>query len=309
MKGDINKPECSVLDGEFTYTEVIGGIKRLKKGKATAFDAITNDLIKSSGNTIAPFLTKLFNKLVFFQHFPVHWSTGLIVPIHKNGDMADPNNFRGITLNNSISKLYTLLLNDRLTLFCENNHIISDNQIGFRKNFRTSDHVFTMKTLVEKSFASNKKLFTCFVDFRKAYDTVWRDGLIFKLLNNGVSNKFCNIIQNMYRNLQCSVRLPLGISMPFESKVGLKQGCNLSPMLFNIFINDLIKEIEEINDDAPYLGEIPVGCLFYADDLVLISETGDGLQKVLDILHRFTKKCFLEINLSKTKCLTFVKVS
>ena len=302
-----NNQECPVLDRDFTSTELMAGIKRLKRGKATAFDAITNDLIRAAGGIIAPILTSLFNKLSFFQHYPLQWSTGLIVPIHKNGDNSDPNNFRGITLNNSISKLYTLLLNDRLTDFCENNKVISDNQIGFRRNFRTSDHVFTLKTLIDQAFSSEKKLYTCFVDFRKAYDTVWRDGLILKMLSNGVSNRFCDIIQAMYQNLQSSVQLPCGISMPFQSKVGLKQGCNLSPMLFNIFINGLIKKLGETDGDAPMLGEIPVGCLFYADDLVLISETKEGLQRSIDTLYEFINEWFLEVNLSKTKCLIFEK--
>ena len=161
--------------------------------------------------------------------------------------------------------------------------------------------------MVDQAFSSKKKLYTCFVDFRKAFDTVWRDGLILKLLNNGFSNKFCDIIQGMYVNLQSCVQLPNGISMPFQSKVGLKQGCNLSPMLFNIFINDLIEMINENPGDPPMLGQTPVGCLFYADDLVLVSETKEGLQNSLDILHHFTKSWFLEVNLSKTKCLIFEK--
>ena len=111
----------------------------------------------------------------------------------------------------------------------------------------------------------------------------------------------------MYSGLQSCIRLNDSISIPFQSTVGLKQGCNLSPLLFNIFINDLVVELNTTEGDAPLLGQSPVGCLLYADDLILISESKTGLQKSLDNLESYIKKWFLEVNLSKTKCLTFSK--
>jgi len=233
--------------------------------------------------------------------------TGLIVTLFKSGDNGNPDNYRGITLNNSISKLYTLILNNRMTQFCENNNIIKDNQIGFRNKFRTADHVFTLKTLIDQSFAKKKPLYACFVDFKKAYDSVWREGLFLKLLEAGFSCKFVKTIQGMYTGLQSCVQLSNGISIPFASVLGLKQGCNLSPMLFNIFINKLIVDLDKTDGDAPKLGHLLVGCLLYADDLVLLSETKEGLQKQLDTLNKYMSEWFLEANVSKTKCITFKK--
>ena len=79
-------PECHVLDRDFSVSDIVYGIKRLKRGKATAFDAITNDILRASSNAIAPTLANMFNKLAFFRHFPKHWSLGLIITIHKSGD-------------------------------------------------------------------------------------------------------------------------------------------------------------------------------------------------------------------------------
>ena len=128
-------------------------------------------------------------------------------------------------------------MNERLTQFCDSKGLIKYNQIGFRKGFRTSDHVFTLKTLVDQAFSTNKKLHVCFVDFNKAYDSVWRNGLFLKLLRNGISSKFVNLLRNMYSRLQGCIYLQNGISVPFKSLVGLKQDCNLSPLLFYIFVN------------------------------------------------------------------------
>jgi hypothetical protein len=221
--------------------------------------------------------------------------------------LDDPDNFRGITLNSSVSKLFTLLLNERLSDFCDSKGLISDNQIGFRKGSRTSDHIFTLKTLIDQSFANKKKLYVCFVDFKKAYDTVWRNGLFLKLLRNKVSVNFVNLLTDMYSRLQASVNLPNGLSMPFKSLVGLKQGCNLSPLLFNLFINDIMEMMQSTSCDAPSLELMKIPCLLYADDLILISETKAGLQESLNTLNKFTKQWFLEINPKKTKCLTFSK--
>ena len=160
--------------------------------------------------------------------------------------------------------------------------------------------MFTLKTLIDQSFAKKKPLYACFVDFKKAYDSVWREGLFLKLLEAGFSFKFVKTIQGMYAGLQSCVQLPNGISIPFTSVLGLKQGCNLSPTLFNIFINKLIDVLDNTDGDAPKLGHLLVGCLFYADDLVLLSETKEGLQKQLDTLNRYISEWFLEANISKT---------
>ena len=296
---------CSILDKNFTHKEIQEGICKLKNGKASGCDGISNEIIKSASKSIVPVVCDIFNKLLELEHYPIQWATGLIIPLHKSGETDDPINFRGITINSCLSKLFTLLLNERLTLFCESNQIIEYNQVGFRKGFRTADQVFTLKTIIDQSFSRGDKLYACFVDFRKAYDTVWREALLYRLLQNGISGKFTNLIRDMYSRLQACVHLPNGISYPFPSVVGLKQGCNLSPILFNIFINNLVKDLQMGDLDAPKLGDISVSSLLYADDLVIISKSEAGLQKSLDILNEFSLKWKLKVNMTKTKCIVF----
>ena len=111
----------------------------------------------------------------------------------------------------------------------------------------------------------------------------------------------------MYSKLQSCIQLQGGVSTTFNSLVGLKQGCNLSPLLFNLYINDIVSKINTSNRDAPFLENLQVSCLLYADDIVLISETKEGLQESLNYLDHFTKQWFLEVNPTKTKCLTFTR--
>ena len=295
------------LMASFGVETVLKGIQRLKSGKAVASDLISNDMIKASGDIIAPVLTSLFNRILKNEYPPDVWGLGIIVPLLKAGDTTDVNNYRGITINSCLSKLFMLLLNDRLQEFCDNRNIILYNQIGFRKLFRPADHVFTLKTLIDKAFSEKKQLYTCFVDFKKAYDTVWRDGLFYKLLENGISRSFVRLLRNIYSASSLCVKVPGGRSIDFPSAVGLKQGCNLSPLLFNIFINDFLVEIDGHQIGSPYLGDIPVNGLFYADDLVLVSETKEGLQILLDKLYDYTSSWCLQVNKSKTKCVVFSK--
>ena len=143
--------------------------------------------------------------------------------------------------------------------------------------------------------------------FQKSINTVWRNGLFFKLLNSGVSPGFVKLLKSMYSQINTCIQLPQGISETFRSLVGLKQGCNLSPLLFNLYINDFVDRLNVAHSDAPLLNNLQVSCLLYADDLVLRSETQNGLQVSLNTLHRFTQDWFLEVNPKKTKCLTFSK--
>ena len=136
-------------------------------------------------------------------------------PSHQHED-DDPNNYRGITINSCLPKLFILLLNDRMKKLCESKAMIHGNQISFRKGFRPADHVFTLKTI-----SQNKKLCTCFDDFSKAYDTIWRDGLYYKLLEKDGSKSFTRMV-NTYSNTLFGIKLPLGMTSTFSSKVGMK---------------------------------------------------------------------------------------
>ena len=158
--------------------------------------------------------------------------------------------------------------------------------------------------MVDQAFYNKEELFVCFVDFKKAYDLVWRDGLFYKLIQIGFSSKFVKTIMSMYESLSTCVFLSDGLSQTFTSKVGLKQGCNLSPTFFNLFINDFIDNIKDI-PNSPKLGDINVNSLFYADDLVLIAKSKEDLQLLINKLHAFSNKWFLEVNTSKTKAMVF----
>ena len=187
-------------------------------------------------SAISPFFFTLFNKILQTQNYPEEWSIGIITPWYKTGELDNPDNYRGITLHKqTVHKVE----NNRLTEVTENKKLLQHNLIGFRKSFCTADHILTFKALIDKYLSGNKKLYLCFVDFKKAYDTVWRIGLLSKLQSYRISNRFINLLYSMYSKTKSSVQLQNGLTETFPSTIGLKQECNLSPVLFNLFVNDI----------------------------------------------------------------------
>ena len=139
-------------------------------------------MIKSSVSIIGPVLQILFNKVLNSGIFPQLWSVGYISPVFKAGDIGDPNNYRRITVCSCLGKFFTLIITERLTKYLDEHNIIHNNQIGFRKGYRTSDHVFVLKSLID---LYTKMVCACLIDFQKAYDTIWINGLFYKLMKYG----------------------------------------------------------------------------------------------------------------------------
>ena len=140
--GDL--PDVEELDGVITEQEVRTAIKRIKCGKACGSDKILPEMLKTAGEIVVGFLTKLFNQVFNSGIYPDKWREAIIVPVFKKGNRDSPNNYRGISLLSLIAKCYTNILNARLYSWLEDNKKITDTQAGFRKGYSTSDHIFTL---------------------------------------------------------------------------------------------------------------------------------------------------------------------
>jgi hypothetical protein len=207
-----------------------------------------------------------------------------------------------------LAKLYASLLNTRLTRWTEVNGLRARGQAGFRKGHRTADQVFVLRTLVEAARLRKEPLFVCFVDFRKAYDTVPRALLWQKMQDQlGISGLFLRAVQALYASVPMAVSSAEGMSEVFHSLLGLKQGCPLSPLLFGIYIDDFEREVEKDRTTlcVPRLAGIPVPPPFYADDLGLVAEAVGGLQAQLDLLAAYSDKWGLTVNVAKTKVVVY----
>ncbi|MCU7800554.1 MAG: reverse transcriptase family protein [gamma proteobacterium symbiont of Lucinoma myriamae] len=296
----------SILSQNITSEEISKSVKGLKNGKACGTDGISNEMLKIAAQYLNGELSFVFNFILQKGVYPNDWRENIIKPIYKGGGTHDPGNYRGVALSSCFSKLFSKVLFNRLDTYIENNDLICAEQIGFRKNCRTSDHILTLKTLVDKAFKSSKYLFSCFVDLSKAFDTINRSALFHKLKMYNIKGPFFEVIQDMYETLQCSVKIGQTLSHSFSTKTGVKQGCILSPTLFSLYINDLTQIFDD-SCDKVHIDDAYISCLMYADDIVLLSNSGIGLQALLDKLSSFCQKWNLKVNLNKTKVIIFNK--
>ena len=297
------------LNVAITETEIRESLKHAKCGKAAGPDGIINEVLKVAEPSIVPFLTNYFNVIFSKGIFPDEWAKSIIFPLHKKGDLNNPDNYRGITLISCVSKLYTHILNKRLTDWAEANNIISDTQAGFRKNYSTLDHIFTVYALVQKQFSLNRKVYVSFVDFRKAFDTVKRHVLWNILLNIGVCGKMLSALQSMYKSVKCCVLDKMTCTDYFECMQGLKQGCLASPTLFSFLINELASYVISHGKHGFQFrpGAVELFLLMFADDIALFSSTPSGLQTQLNNLYTVATSLGLSVNVNKTKIVVFRK--
>ena len=225
-----------ILNSQITDQEIMNCIKNLKNNKAFGNDIILNEYIKTTANQLLPIYTNLFNLIFETGIIPEIWLEGIIGPIYKNkGNAENPENYRPITILSCFSKLFTAVLNTRLTKYVTENEILEENQAGFRKGYSTSDQIFSLHALIEIMKARKMKLFCAFIDFRKAFDSVWRTGLWSQLIKTEIDGKFLRIIRNIYQGIKSCVSLNGQNSNFFYSNAGLRQGENLSPLLFSFF--------------------------------------------------------------------------
>ena len=305
VKEALNSLNKFTDEPNFTLEELIKAIRILKTGRAAGPDQTIAEMFKASPLFVLERILKVMNSIKVSLHFPEKWAEGITSLIHKDGDDDDPNNYRAITVTSALAKILAILVNERLDAWATETAIQRKEQIGFTKKCRPSDHLFVLKTLINSYNGQNKKLYTCFVDFQKAFDSVWREALFYKLIKSGMNIGYIKLIKVMYEKTKQSLKLNGGLTRSFRTGRGVKQGCILSPRLFNLFLNDLPEIFDDECSPVSLGNDLKISCLLYADDLVLLSESPEGLQKCLDRLSEYTEKWDLKINLSKTKILVF----
>ena len=278
------------LNKDIVIEEVAQVLKNAKRGKAIGIDGLPVEVLKNK--TCAQFMLHLFNACFKTGTMPDMWGKGIITPIVKDTskELRDPGNHRGITIATAMYKLFCGILNGRLSKDMHENKYIVDNQNGFQKGRSTVDHLSTLTTIIESRKLMKMETFVAYIDFSKAYDRVNRQLLWKKLEAMGVTGRILQCIKGMYSNVSCKIKLRPDISTDwFKVATGLRQGCILSPLCFNAYINDMAVEIQS-KCRGVKVGNERVSILMYADDVALMAENEQDLQHMLNILNGWCKK-------------------
>ena len=296
------------FNSEITRDEVNKAISRAKKGKSAGIDEIPTDVLKNG--VAVDILHRLFSVCFSTGSIPDDWNYSIITPIPKSstGDARNPLNYRGISLAPACYKLYCGVLNSRLETWVDENNLLCDEQNGFRKSRSTLDHLSTLTSIIETRKAKKTDTFVAFIDFSKAYDSIPRDKLWTKLKQKGLCGRLYNALISLYKTVKSCVRIN-GMSTDFfDVKCGLKQGCLLSPLLFNLYIDDLIRDMNLLNIGIK-IDDEKICILLYADDVILIADTEEDLQTLLKCLHDWSERNGLKINKDKSKIVHFRRAS
>ena len=316
-----NNDENDLLNRHISDEEVLKAICKLKNNKACGHDQITNEFLKVSKGKMIHIFTKLFNLILLSGKTPEDWAIGMIKPIFKKkGSADDPGNYRGITILSCFGKLFTSVVNNRLIEFFDKQSVVGPEQAGFRSGYSTMDHLFTLHCIIDLFLSKKKRLYCLFVDYEKAFDYVNRAFLWQKLLKAGVKGRILEVIQYMYEKAKSCVKVGDECSEFFQCGSGVRQGENLSPILFAIYLNDLqsylsekVEGLTSLSNEAKELGwnnideavMLKMFILLYADDTVICTESIEELQKALDAMSSYCDKWDLRINATKTKVLVF----
>ena len=265
-------------------------------------------------------LTKLFNIVLLSGIIPEEWTKGLIAPIYKKkGDEADPNNYRGISLLSCVGKVFSSLLSSRLTRYIDSFEIMGGEQAGFRKGYSTVDKIFILQALLELYRMKKRKLYCCFVDYKKAFDMVPRVLLWQKLLSNNINGKIFELIKNLYSSAKSAIKLNSEVGTFFNFNIGVRQGDNLSPLLFALYLNDLqeflakayngfpmaANLIQDYVQDWDTVSYLKLFALLYADDTIVMAESRHELQAAMNGMFHYCNIWKLQLNTQKTKVVIF----
>jgi hypothetical protein len=284
--------------------EVKDALKSCKRNKACGYDMVYYEHFILGGDRICDSLSYLFSSMLKNCFIPESLKKGVIVTLHKGGNKRkdNPDNYRAISLTPATLKVFEkILLNRSKDIILSK---INPQQGGFQDGLSCLMTSFYFKESILYGKEQGSKVHVCFLDAKQAFDRVWHEGLLWKLFNcNLDSNTFLCFV-NLYTEMKSCVKFKGELSQWFNVMQGTRQGGISSPILYLLFINDLINELQESG----------LGCCIYnfhassptvADDMVLLSYSVSGLQKMIDLCNNYSRKWRFLYNASKCSVITF----
>lgn len=295
----INTCMNSIYLSPTSIEEVKQTIVQLKTGKAPGKDEITAEVLKKIADVISEQLTHLINLIIEEGICPNQFKIGIVKPLFKNGDKTDVCNYRPISLISTIAKIFEKVIKTRITKYLNKYKILSNLQFGFREGLSTEDALAHFTKNIYESLDVSEPTLSIFIDLAKAFDTVSHSELLKKLQHIGFRGTALKLMESYLANRTQYVKIDNVTSDPKIIEYGVPQGTVLGPLLFNIYLNDLLL--------LPIKGQI----LSFADDTTITYAADDwnSLKKLAEEDFKEVKHWFdynlLTINYEKTKYLPF----
>lgn len=275
-------------------------IKDLAQRKAPGPDGITNTALKLLPDNIVEQLVCTFNCALQTQYFPTNWKIANVVFLPKGQPTQFPQDYRPISLLNTLGKVYEAVILKRLKREVEDNNIIQLEQFGFRTAHSTTEQALRLAEHITKSYSHGKATGAVFLDVAKAFDKVWHQGLLYKMTRAGCSTAMVKIIASYLHRRKFKAKIGSSTSTEKQYTAGVPQGSLLAPTLFNIYVSDMPKSPR-------------TDLALYADDTAVYTSSRSPtlvckyLQQALDDLTEWFDKWRIKINASKTQAVFFTR--
>eukprot|EP00794_Sanderia_malayensis_P008574 gene8574-biopygen6861 len=292
--GDITSEEPEIL-----RSEIASAVAALKNGKSPGVDNILAEQIKDRALDL---LHKLCNLIWRTGEWPQQWTQSLIIPLPKKGNLKKCSNYRTISLISHPSKVLLKIIAERMKPQIE--AVLSEEQAGFRAGRSTVEQICNCRILYEKFRDNNREVHHNFVDFKKAFDRVWRKALWATMRKHNITPKLIQLCESLYENATNAVMCDNKMLQWFQTNVRVRQGCILSPSLFNLFLEQIMMNALEDFDGTVVVGGRKINNLRFKDDIDLVAGNRNELVDLTSRLDLSTRQFGMEISHKKSKILT-----
>ena len=280
--------------------EVVQAVRMLKCGKTPGLDGVPAELIQNSGPASIRVLLKLCTQIWNSLNWPDAWKKQEIVMIHKTGNTKECTNYRTITLLSHASKVLLIIILKRMRVKIEQE--LPDEQAGFRRGRGTADMLVALQILIEKTLEVDGQAFVVFIDYSKAFDSISQTQLFDILSEMGFPKHLVSLLEALYINQLAVIRWNGSHTNAFNIDKGVRQGCILSPHLFSLYTESVMREAE-IEELCVRIGGKLISNLIYADDTALCAQTQEEAEQLLTKVNDAGKERLLKLNVKKTKLL------
>lgn len=283
---------------QITKKELTDIIKQLKNNKTGGTDELINEQIKYGSDKIRKIIKIILNNVIKNKKIPIMWKDTRIFTIYKKDDTNDPNNYRGISLLPTLYKILTKIIAKRLTKMSEKINLVDEAQGLGKKGFSAYNEAKILHNIIEDVNQYDREVHICYIDITKAYDRVERWALNEILNEINFPENLKELIIDANTNIRASVITNFGETDKFGLSRGLRQGCPLSPLLFCLIIDPMIRWIKETNKGYTFTKneKLKISILAYMDDIVLMANSREELDQLLKQVEEYFNYYNMEIS-------------
>ena len=298
----ISPPNEDDIKDNILYGEVERAVNNLKKNKSPGTDGITGEMITAGGDNLTKEIHGICQQVWREGRIPEEWTKSILVIIPKKGDLTQCRNYRTIALINHMAKVLMAVLLKRLKAKTEEH--MSDEQAGFRKDRSTVQQILMLRLIAEKAKRKNKRIYNCFIDFQKAFDSIKHDVTWAVLESYKVGERLTAILKNIGESSKSAARVGQEVGEWFQATIGTRQGDPISPDNFITYLERVMQSIQDNGTGVKVQGQ-RFNNLRFADDVDLLEESCRRLQENFNRLNTAARRAGLRVNVEKTKTMTF----